>query len=647
MSLFDAQDDLVLTRKTFVRLPTIKFVDLRDGMQAGDCAVNNVSAALELLMIQVAFAHAYRGQTQFEIWFAGSSTLGVAISETAAAYLGKMHMAERANLFARTMHYKSASPESDKALVAAVEEAKKVGMTNMTFVSKATPRQTCGSFHLDDPFLHIMQVGESFRYAGEQGIIDLTLDPEHAFEALRWSQADREFFMLMCVTAYEGGCRRIVLCDTNGDTTPEEITHALQWLHTIGDRMTDAAFRVRWQTMMREMQWGLHLHDDHTYTLASTMQSLDSNSVDHLDMTLIQSGERGGGNNQFFKWACQMFQERGVNVFGENTEIWQYIVPCAYRIAHIMHRQYLSPREHRLGRLTAAQTAGMHTVVQGRNGTLYRPDAYLSEKSVLDLLDQTEVFSLNRQAGKENIMSNMRAMGFREQAQDIDKVKLCAETITSDLEGENGDICYSLHKASATLRFWQALYPLESIADFLNIHESRVSAGVRDDGDAHARARITFDDEASETREWTESSSDQGILDAQFRALLAGLKSKKPDIYDMIESVEIVDYHQDALGIGSDARVVTSMTLIDRVSRDTWAVSCVRESSFNSAYECMKDGLRYWIGVREGKFIHYQDPGLSHMYRYTPEVLLRRLYESVNLDPNIALDFLAGLQKSA
>lgn len=59
MPLFPPESDLQLTRKTDVRLPVAKLVDLRDGMQAGDCAVNSVPEALELLIIQAAFAHAY------------------------------------------------------------------------------------------------------------------------------------------------------------------------------------------------------------------------------------------------------------------------------------------------------------------------------------------------------------------------------------------------------------------------------------------------------------------------------------------------------------------------------------------------------------------------------------------------------------
>ncbi len=94
--------------------------------------------------------------------------MGVDISRTAAEFLTKIGMGERTNLFARTMHYKSPSPESDPALVSAVTEARDAGMMSMTFVSKATPRQTRESFNLDTPELHIGQVGQSFAYARDQ-----------------------------------------------------------------------------------------------------------------------------------------------------------------------------------------------------------------------------------------------------------------------------------------------------------------------------------------------------------------------------------------------------------------------------------------------------------------------------------------------
>lgn len=174
----------------------------------------------------------------------------------------------------------------------------------------------------------------------------------------------------------------------------------------------------------------------------------------------------------------------------------------------------------------------------------------------------------------------------------------------------------------------------------------RVNAAVKGDSDGHVSSRITFDDETGD-RTWFENVSDQGILDAQFRALMKGLKEKNESAFCEVESVEIVDYHQDAIGTGANARVITSMTMIDTKTRETWAVSCVRESSFNSAYECMKDGLRYWIAVQKKYLRHYQDPGLEFMYRYSREDLIRRLYQAVGMDERIPLEFLRELEKSA
>ena len=179
---------------------------------------------------------------------------------------------------------------------------------------------------------------------------------------------------------------------------------------------------------------------------------------------------------------------------------------------------------------------------------------------MLDLLEQMEVFSKNRQAGGENIKNNMRAMGFADATHDAERVQACIRAITHDLNGENGDICYSTHKASAALKFWQTLFPEQYDAHILKIAESRVSAAVKWDGNSRVSSSITFEDDNGQDREWTEVSSDQGILDAQFRALMGGLKKKNVVISDQIKSVEIVDYHQDSIGTGSNARVITSMT---------------------------------------------------------------------------------------
>jgi len=59
-----------------------------------------------------------------------------------------------------------------------------------------------------------------------------------------------------------------------------------------------------------------------------------------------------------------MFQERGINVFEGNDEVWELIVATAQKIYFLMHRKTLRLREHHLGAFAAAQAAGMHTNTQ-------------------------------------------------------------------------------------------------------------------------------------------------------------------------------------------------------------------------------------------------------------------------------------------
>lgn len=83
-----------------------------------------------------------------------------------------------------------------------------------------------------------------------------------------------------------------MLCDTNGDHTPQEIRAGLEWLHDLDAILTDDADKKLWAKIRDECEWGLHLHDDLAYAMASTMHALDSGYVDHLDMTSVESGER-------------------------------------------------------------------------------------------------------------------------------------------------------------------------------------------------------------------------------------------------------------------------------------------------------------------------------------------------------------------
>ena len=65
----------------------------------------------------------------------------------------------------------------------------------------------------------------------------------------------------------------------------------------------------------------------------------------------------------------------------------------------------------------------------------------------------------------------------------------------------------------------------------------------------------------------------------------------------------------------------------DKNTGQTWSVSVVDPSSFNSAYEAMKEGFRYALLVQQKEITHWQDPYLDNLFRLSFEERARALSE--------------------
>ena len=105
------------------------------------------------------------------------------------------------------MHYKSLSPESDKALVSAVMEARDAGMTSMTFVFQGDPSPN--ERELQSRYSRVAYWTSRTEFC----VCTRTMNHwSYSWSgAFIWSNEgtveDREF-LWKCVAAYEGGCRK-------------------------------------------------------------------------------------------------------------------------------------------------------------------------------------------------------------------------------------------------------------------------------------------------------------------------------------------------------------------------------------------------------------------------------------------------------
>lgn len=100
-------------------------------------------------------------------------------------------------------------------------------------------------------------------------------DAEHFFDGYR---ANADYALATLRAAFEGGATRLVLCDTNGGSMPDWITHAL----------TSAA-----QAMGPDVHFGIHPHNDAGLAVANAMAAVEVGAV-QVQGTVNGIGERCG-----------------------------------------------------------------------------------------------------------------------------------------------------------------------------------------------------------------------------------------------------------------------------------------------------------------------------------------------------------------
>jgi 2-isopropylmalate synthase len=126
---------------------------------------------------------------------------------------------------------------------------------------------------LDENLAQIRETVEASVAAGRETVVDC----EHFFDGYK---ANPDFALACARAAYEAGARWVVLCDTNGGTTPEEISEIV----TAASAVVPGA------------RLGIHAHDDMGLAVANSLAALGAGAR-HIQGTLNGLGERCGNAN--------------------------------------------------------------------------------------------------------------------------------------------------------------------------------------------------------------------------------------------------------------------------------------------------------------------------------------------------------------
>ncbi len=212
---------------------------------------------------------------------------------------------------------------------------------------------------------------------------EVIYDCEHFFDGWKSNPA---YAAKTIQAAAQAGAIRIVMCDTNGGSRPEEIA----------DLTRQAAAAV-------DVPLGIHTHNDCELAVANTLASVDAGAT-HVQGTINGLGERCGNADLISAAANLALKKEGYEVLDPDqvrhlAELSGYV----YEIGNLLRRN----NQPFVGPSAFAHKGGMHVAAVNRVAHSYEhipPESVGNERRVL----------VSELSGRSNIIATTTKMGLAE-----------------------------------------------------------------------------------------------------------------------------------------------------------------------------------------------------------------------------------------
>jgi 2-isopropylmalate synthase len=388
--------------------------------------------------------------------------------------------------------------------------------------------------------------------AGKEAMVDC----EHFFDGYK---ANPEYALACAKTAFDAGARWIILCDTNGGTLPHEVSEIVSAVceHVPGTNL------------------GIHAHNDTGQAVANSLAAVRA-GVRQIQGTLNGIGERCGNANLVSLIPTLVLKAD----FAELVET--SITPQALEKLTQVSRAFdelLNRAPDRqapyVGESAFATKAGIHASAILKEPETYEhipPETVGNERRVL----------VSEQAGKSNLMSELKRAGIHLDAKDRRIDKLLAEVKRREADG----FAYDAAPASFELLAKRAL---GEVPDYFQVESFRVAVERRHNalGEEISMAEAVVKLIVDEARIMSVGEGN-GPVNALDMALRKDLGKYQAAIQDL----ELVDYKVRILNGGTGA---TTRVLIESRDGDgeRWFTIGVSPNIVDASFEALIDSVTY------------------------------------------------------
>ncbi len=376
-------------------------------------------------------------------------------------------------------------------------------------------------------------------------------DAEHFFDGVR----DDAAYALACLrAAAAGGAERVVLCDTNGSSLPEQITAGV------------GAVRAG-----LELPLGIHCHNDLECGVANTLAAVSAGAT-HVQGTMNGVGERTGNAN-LVSIIPALQLKLGHDLLA--PERLAQLTPTARFVDELLN---LAPNANQpwVGRNAFAHKGGLH--VAG-----VRADASTFEHAAPEAVGNARALLVSELAGRHSAAEKAAEAGIALDdagaARVIDRVK-ALEHAGYQFEAADASFELLLRRESGDYR------PLFELESWRTIVEQDASGRVS----CEATIKIWVGTAGSAARrrlvQTAEGNGPVNALDAALRLAIS-------TIHPHLDTIELVNYKVRILDEAHGTSATTRVLLDSSDGVRTWGTIGVAENVIAASWQALVESLEY------------------------------------------------------
>jgi 2-isopropylmalate synthase len=528
---------------------------LRDGLQQPDLEIS-VPNAVQLLERMAAFGVHYA-----EIGFAGANQF---VSDLTSALSSVDTGAMTLALFGRSRG-RGSKVENWPDLEFIVRHRRRVPVAVIVVKSRLLDVERSLGVTPEENLLMVWETVEHLHANGIEVFVDL----EHAMDANTgraengnpargdFAQRSLEHFHKLVAQCVQQKVSRIVVCDTNGGSSPEEVTEVI----------------ARLNREFPSARFGFHGHTDRGLGIANTRAAILAGAV-QVQGTLIGTGERCGNVN--LTTVVGAMQLRGEAEFVPPEKL-----AGLTSLAHSAYGAFGLEPPHGapiVGPGAFGTWAGMHGSSERKN-----PGAYLWTDPAL--VGATPTIGVNAQSGRANILLLSEQLGVplnQAQAQSL------MDANQAMVEGGGftaSEVSFRLAcmKALGTLRNW------------FSVKSWRVFDESDEIGGRFVQAFMTLVIGDGTVR--TTRAEGAGPVDALTKAMRAELDNWYPELAQMrLGTFTVAALDVRAHDSAAHVRVTVSFTAEGhQPPHQPWTTAGVSSDLNQAALMAIVDGFHYWL----------------------------------------------------